>query len=64
MSALQSGTLWGISWERYPWGIACYKVDRGHLVQRKYVGNGSERVLVRDCVRAFSAELVRRRFDV
>lgn len=64
MTASQSGTLWGVSWERYPWGVACYALHNGHLVQRKYAGNGSDPVRVRDCVRSFTAEVMRGRFAV
>jgi hypothetical protein len=53
-----SGTLWGVNWERTGYGIYCYAMSpavhgQTYLLSRKYVGNGSDPLSVRESVRAF-----------
>jgi hypothetical protein len=56
-----SGTLWGVNWERHPYGVYCYAMGGNfYLLDRKYVGNGSDRVSVRDSVRAFRRDVLGR----
>lgn len=54
-----SGTLWGVTWERRPYGLLVYGLGRdNHLASRKYVGNGSDPVTIRDSVRAFRRDVL------
>jgi hypothetical protein len=58
-----SGELWGVSWSRHSWGVECSAMVRGGFggwqrVARKYVGNGSDKVTVRDSVRAFRRDVL------
>lgn len=56
---MTSGVLWGVNWERHTWGVYCYASGGNfYLLSRKYVGNGSERVSVRDSVRAFRRDVL------
>jgi len=48
-----SGTLWGVNWERHHYGLYLYAMCGQYLVSRKYVGNGSDPLSVRESVRAF-----------
>jgi hypothetical protein len=49
-----SGTLWGVNWERHNYGIYCYAMGGNfYLLDRRYVGNGSDNLSVRECVRDF-----------
>lgn len=52
---LRHGTLWGISYEVWPSVTTCYKWVGPEYVKRQYIGYG-----VRDAVRAFSAEVLRK----
>lgn len=52
---LRQGTLWGISYEVWPSVTTCYKWIGPEYVKRQYIGYG-----VRDAVRAFSAEIMRK----
>jgi hypothetical protein len=54
-----SGVLWGVNWERHELGVTCYAMGGNfYLVSRKYAGNGSERVSVRDSVKAFRRDVL------
>lgn len=56
---IRQGTLYGVNWERHPWGIYCYAMGGNfYLLSRKYVGNGSDRMNVRECVRDFRREVL------
>ena len=53
------GVLWGVNWERHHYGIYCYAMGGNfYLLERKYVGNGSDGVTVRECVRNFREEVL------
>lgn len=52
---LRQGTLSGISYEVWPSCVTCSGMIDGYLTRRKYVG-----YRVRDAVRAFSAEVLRK----
>jgi hypothetical protein len=55
----QSGVLWGVNYERHHWGVYCYAMGGNmYLLDRKYVGNGSDRLSVRECVRAFRSDVL------
>lgn len=59
MSARRAGVLWGVNWERHYWGVYCYAMGGNfYLLARKYVGNGSDCVSVRDSVRAFRRDVL------
>jgi hypothetical protein len=50
----QSGVLWGCHWERHHYGVCVYGLDSSGVFRTiRYVGNGSDRVRVRDAVVAF-----------
>jgi hypothetical protein len=53
-----NGTLWGVNWERHQYGIYCYAMGGQYLVSRKYVGNGSDRLSVRESVQAFRRDVL------
>jgi hypothetical protein len=54
----QSGVLYGVNWERHDWGVYCYSMGGNmYLLDRKF-GNGSGRLSVRECVRAFRADVL------
>jgi hypothetical protein len=56
---MKQGTLWGVNWERHHWGIYCYAMGGNfYLVSRKYVGNGSDKLSVRQCVQQFRTDLL------
>jgi hypothetical protein len=48
-----SGTYLGVNWERHQYGLYLYSQDGGYLVSRKYVGNGSDKLGVRESVQTF-----------
>jgi len=51
---LKSGVLWGVNYEVWRWGVLCYDCPNNlYLLQRKYVGNGTDPVKVRECVKDF-----------
>ena len=55
----KTGVLWGVNWERHPWGVCCYAIGGNfYLVTRKYLHNGSDRATVRECVRAFRSDVL------
>lgn len=49
----------GVHWQRHGWGVECFALVDGFLVSRKYAGNGSDRVTVRDAVRAYRRDVLR-----
>jgi hypothetical protein len=54
-----SGVLWGVNWERHPYGLYLYAMGGNfYLVSRKYVGNGSDKVGVRESVQAFRRDVL------
>ena len=54
-----SGVLWGVNWERHQYGLYCYAMGGNfYLVSRKYVGNGSDKVTVRESVQAFRKDIL------
>ena len=55
-----TGILWGVNWERHTYGVYCYAVPQGafYLASRKYVGNGSDPVSVKESVRAFRRDVL------
>ena len=51
---LKSGVLWGVNYEVWRWGVLCYACPNNlYLWKRKYVGNGTDPVKVRECVKDF-----------
>jgi hypothetical protein len=54
-----TGVLYGVNWERHAWGVYCYASGGNmYLLERKYASNGSDRLSVRECVRAFRADVL------
>lgn len=55
----QSGTLWGVNWERHSYGVYCYAMGGNlYLQSRKYLGDGCNPVRVRECVQHFRREVL------
>jgi hypothetical protein len=53
------GVLWGVNWERHNYGIYCYAMGGNfYLLSRKYVGNGSDVLSVRECVQQFRRDIL------
>jgi hypothetical protein len=54
-----SGCYRGVSWQRHYWGLELWSIPNGsdRLICRKYVGNGIDRVLVRESVNSYLADL-------
>jgi hypothetical protein len=48
-----SGTYLGVNYRRYSWGLECYATVGAFLESRRYIGNGSDKVGVRESVQAF-----------
>ena len=54
---LKIGSLNGISYEVYTWGVLLYTLDNtDHLVTKKYVGNGTDPMFLEDLVADFKLE--------
>lgn len=58
----ESGCYRGVSWQRHYWGLELWSIPNGsdRLICRKYVGNGIDRLTVRESVASFLADLAGR----
>lgn len=63
MGARDSGVLYGVSWERTPYGVRTSAMVDGRLMSMRHVGNGEDQLSVRECVRSF-VDYARRRTEL